>query len=149
MNVRCRIPIPLVMFALVALKASAQGPPSSATGARLGEDWLGQFTPGDSAKFRYMAYDSALVRRLAGNYRIARDRVISMGPMDEAGGWLAFFDSKTRRGGILRALSDTAFVAGATFGIEYPFAILADVAAGFAGGNGVPGLARPFAWTIT
>jgi hypothetical protein len=74
-----------------------------------------------------MAYDSAAVRRLAGNYRIARDRVISMGPMDEAGGWLAFFDSKTRRGGILYALSDTVFFTGPTFSIDYPIAIRADV----------------------
>ena len=74
-----------------------------------------------------MAYDSAAVRRLAGNYRIARDRVISMGPMDEANGWLAFFDSKTRRGGILYGLSDTAFFTGPSFRIDYPMAIRADV----------------------
>jgi dienelactone hydrolase len=74
-----------------------------------------------------MAYDPAVVRRLAGNYRIARDRVISMGPMDEADGWLAFFDSKTRRGGILYGLSDTVFFTGPTFGIDYPIAIRADV----------------------
>jgi hypothetical protein len=74
-----------------------------------------------------MTYDSAAVRRLAGNYQIARDRVISMGPMDEAGGWLAFFDSKTRRGGILYALSDTVFFTGPTFSIDYPIAIRADV----------------------
>jgi dienelactone hydrolase len=70
-----------------------------------------------------MAYDSSVVRRLAGNYRIAPDRVISMGPMDEANGWLAFFDSKTRRGGILYGLSDTVFFTGPTFGIDYPIAI--------------------------
>jgi hypothetical protein len=44
-----------------------------------------------------MEYDPAAVRRLAGNYRIAPDRVISMGPLDEASDWLAFFDSKTLR----------------------------------------------------
>ena len=43
-----------------------------------------------------------------------------MGPMDEAGGWLAFFDSKTRRGGILYGLSDTVFFTGPTFGIDSP-----------------------------
>jgi hypothetical protein len=71
--------------------------------------------------------DSPEVQRLAGNYRIARDRVISMGPMDEAGGCLAFFDSKTRRGGILYPQSDTVFFTGPTFGIDYPIAIRADV----------------------
>ncbi|MGH7724433.1 MAG: alpha/beta hydrolase family protein [Candidatus Eiseniibacteriota bacterium] len=74
-----------------------------------------------------MAYDSSIVRRLAGNYRIAHDRVISMGPMDEASGWLAFFDSKTLRGGILYGLSDTVFFTGPTFTIDYPIAIRADV----------------------
>ena len=83
---------------------------------------------------RRMAYDSAVVRRLAGNYRIARDRVISMGPMDEADGWLAFFDSKTRRGGILYAMSDTVFFTGPTFSIDYPITIRADVRLD-AGGN--------------
>lgn len=76
---------------------------------------------------RRMAYDSAAVRRLAGNYRIARDRVISMGPLDEAGGWLAFFDWKTRRGGILYGLSDTVFFTGPTFGVDYPIAIRVSV----------------------
>jgi uncharacterized protein len=74
-----------------------------------------------------MPYDAAVVQRLAGNYRIARDRVISMGPLDEAGGWLAFFDSKARRGGMLYALSETVFFSGPTFGIDYPIAVRADV----------------------
>lgn len=74
-----------------------------------------------------MAYDSTVVRRLAGNYRIAPDRVISMGPMDESGGWLSFFDSKTRRGGILQALSDSVFFTGPTFSVDYPIAIRAGV----------------------
>ncbi len=75
---------------------------------------------------RRAPYDSVAVRRLAGNYRIAPDRMISMGPMDEVGGWLAFFDSKTRRGGILYALSDSVFFTGPTFGIDYPIAIQAE-----------------------
>ena len=74
-----------------------------------------------------MPYDPAAVRRLTGNYRIAPDRVISMGPLDEADGWLAFFDSKTLRGGILYALSETVFFSGPTFGIDYPITMRADV----------------------
>ena len=83
--------------------------------------------PGAFHLIHRMAYDSSAVRRLAGNYRIAADRVISMGPMDEASGWLAFFDSKTRRGGILYGLSETVFFTGPTFRIDYPIAIRADV----------------------
>jgi len=76
---------------------------------------------------RRAAYDSASVRPLAGNYAIAPDRIISMGPMDEAGGWLSFFDSKTLRGGILYALDDSTFFTGPSFGIDYPVAIRATV----------------------
>ena len=74
-----------------------------------------------------MAYDSALVRPLAGNYRISPRRVISMGPMDEASGWLSFFDSQTRRGGILFAMSDSVFFTGPSFRVDYPVAIRATV----------------------
>jgi pimeloyl-ACP methyl ester carboxylesterase len=76
---------------------------------------------------RRMAYDSALVRPLAGNYRISPGRVISMGPMDEADGWLSFFDSKTRRGGILYAMSDSVLFTGPSFGVDYPIAIRATI----------------------
>jgi len=74
-----------------------------------------------------IAYDSALVRPLAGNYRISPQRVISMGPMDEASGWLSFFDSQTKRGGILYAMSDSVFFTGPSYGVDYPVAIRATV----------------------
>jgi dienelactone hydrolase len=54
-----------------------------------------------------MKYDSAVVRSMTGNYQVAADRIISIGPFDEADGWLAFFDSKTHRAGILFAQNDT------------------------------------------
>jgi dienelactone hydrolase len=76
---------------------------------------------------RRIAYDPALVRPLAGNYAISDDRVVSMGPMDEAGGWLSFFDSGTLRGGILYALSDSVFFTGPARGIDYPIDIRATV----------------------
>ena len=74
-----------------------------------------------------LAYDSAFVRSLAGNYALGPDHIISMGPLDEAGGWLAFFDNKTLRGGILYALSDSTFFSGPSYGIDYPIAIRASV----------------------
>lgn len=73
------------------------------------------------------AYDSSRVRALAGNYLIGPGRIISMGPMDEANGWLSFFDSKSRRGGILYALNDSVYFTGATFGVDYPIDIRATV----------------------
>jgi uncharacterized protein len=83
---------------------------------------------------RRIPYDSAVVRPLAGNYRISSGRVISMGPLDEAGGWLSFFDSETRRGGILYAMSDSVFFTGPSFGVDYPVAIRATVRRGAGGG---------------
>jgi len=72
-------------------------------------------------------YDSAKVRPLAGNYRLAPDRIVSMGPMDEANGWLSFFDSRTRRGGLLYALNDSVYFSGPSFGVAYPIDIRATV----------------------
>jgi len=77
-----------------------------------------------------MPYDSTFVRSIAGNYRIDSDRVISMGPMDEAEGWLSFFDSKTRRGGILYALTDSILFTGPTFGVDSPMTIRAKIIRG-------------------
>jgi len=74
-----------------------------------------------------LGYDSAFVRSVAGNYALSPDHIISMGPMDEAGGWLSFFDNKTRRGGILYALSDSTFFSGPSYGIDYPITIRAAI----------------------
>jgi dienelactone hydrolase len=53
-----------------------------------------------------------LYEEYAGNYQLAPDRVISLGPFSEAGGRLVFFDSQTRRFGVLYPLSETQFVTG-------------------------------------
>jgi len=75
-----------------------------------------------------MPYDSALIRPLAGTYRISHDREIAMGPLDEADGWLSFFDTKTRRAGILYALDDSTLFTGPSFGVDFPIAIRAHIA---------------------
>ena len=74
-----------------------------------------------------LAYDSAFVRSLAGNYALAPNHIISIGPLDEADGWLSFFDNQTLRGGILYALSDSTFFSGPSYGIDYPIAIRASL----------------------
>jgi dienelactone hydrolase len=81
-----------------------------------------------------MPYDSALIRPLAGTYRIARDREIAMGPLDEAGGWLSFFDTRTRRAGVLYALDDSTLFTGPSFGVDFPIAIRATIARASSGG---------------
>lgn len=80
-----------------------------------------------------MAYDSALIRPLAGTYRISKGREIAMGPFDEADGWLSFFDTGTRRTGILFALDDSTLFTGPSFGVDFPVAIRASVARNVAG----------------
>jgi pimeloyl-ACP methyl ester carboxylesterase len=104
MTVRLLFTLPLLLIALNARVCESQTSP-----------------------VRTMPYDSAIVRPLAGNYRISSSRVISMGPMDEAGGWLSFFDSGTRRGGILKAISDSVFFTGPSFGVDSVIAIRATV----------------------
>jgi uncharacterized protein len=56
--------------------------------------------------------DPAISYDLAGNYQVARDRVISIGPFSEAGNLPVFFDSKTRRFGVLYPISATESVTG-------------------------------------
>jgi hypothetical protein len=55
----------------------------------------------------------AIYEDLAGNYQVARDRVISVGPFSEAENFPVFFDSKTRRVGLLYPVSETEYVTGA------------------------------------
>jgi dienelactone hydrolase len=90
-------------------------------------------TAGTLRLLHRLPYDSAFVRSLAGNYELAPDHIVSMGPLDEAGGWLSFFDNKTLRGGILYALPDSTFFSGPSYGIDYPIAIRASVHRGGGG----------------
>jgi len=55
----------------------------------------------------------------AGNYRLGESRVLSVGPFSENGDRLTFYDSKTRRVGVLYSLSDTTFVSGVMRGNEF------------------------------
>jgi dienelactone hydrolase len=75
-----------------------------------------------------MPYDSSRIRPLAGTYRISGNRDIAMGPLDEADGWLSFFDTKTRRAGILYSLDDSTLFTGPSFGVDFPVAIRATIA---------------------
>jgi pimeloyl-ACP methyl ester carboxylesterase len=56
--------------------------------------------------------DAAVDYDVAGNYQVARDRVISVGPFSEVGNLPVFFDSKTRRFGVLYPISGTERVNG-------------------------------------
>jgi hypothetical protein len=54
----------------------------------------------------------AVSEAVAGNYQVARDRVISIGPFSEIGNLPVFFDAKTRRVGVLYPISETESVTG-------------------------------------
>jgi uncharacterized protein len=56
--------------------------------------------------------NSVLYAAYAGNYRLSAARVISIGPFSEAGGRPVFYDSQTRRLGVLYPVSDAKFVTG-------------------------------------
>lgn len=66
------------------------------------------------------------IAEYTGNYQIAPDRIISIGPFDEVGGNLTFLDLKTDRAGTLLPLSGTSFFSGPTLGINYPIDVSAE-----------------------
>lgn len=82
--------------------------------------------PGTFTLVQALPADRATADRFAGSYEIAPDRVIDLGPMDEAGGMLVFIDHKTLRDGPLYQLTPGKFVAGPSVGVPYPFVIHAD-----------------------
>lgn len=61
-----------------------------------------------------------ILEQYGGNYRLAPDRFISLGAFSEVGGLPIFFDSKTRRVGVLHPVSETEFVSGPTVVAESP-----------------------------
>ncbi len=63
--------------------------------------------------------DPQLYERYAGNYQLAANRVVSIGPFYENGDRLTFYDSSTRRVGVLYDLSATDFVSGVMQGSEF------------------------------
>jgi uncharacterized protein len=56
--------------------------------------------------------DPKIYEQYAGNYRLAKDRFVSLGALSENNDRPTFYDSKTRRVGVLYATSETEFVSG-------------------------------------
>lgn len=63
---------------------------------------------------------AALKDEYTGTYRIANDRLVTLGAFDEVGGNLTFLDLKTRRTGVLLPVSQTEFISGPTITIGFP-----------------------------
>jgi uncharacterized protein len=62
--------------------------------------------------------DPKIYEQYAGNYRLAKDRFVSLGAFSENNNRPTFFDSKTRRIGVLYAISEVEFVSGVIRGNE-------------------------------
>ena len=78
------------------------------------------FAPGVVAQqpVKILPVNAELYERYAGNYKLANDRVVSVGGFYANGGRLTFYDSKTRRNGVLYDVSETDFVSGTPSGTD-------------------------------
>lgn len=78
------------------------------------------FAPGVVAQqpVKILPVNAELYERYAGNYKRAKDRVVSVGGFYANGGRLTFYDSKTRRNGVLYDVSETDFVSGTPSGTD-------------------------------
>jgi uncharacterized protein len=59
----------------------------------------------------------------AGSYQLGPDRFIDLAPFSENEDRPIFFDSKTRRTGVLYALSETEFFSGPSYGVMFPMSL--------------------------
>jgi pimeloyl-ACP methyl ester carboxylesterase len=83
-----------------------------------GEVWRAS-ARGTFQLIRLAPVDLALYQRYAGSYRVD-GRFIDIGPFSENENRLRFFDSSTRRTGVLYALSETEFFSGPSTGVAFP-----------------------------
>ena len=64
--------------------------------------------------------DLKLYGEYAGSYQLGPDRFVDLAPFAEDEDRPIFFDSKTRRTGVLYALSETEFFTGPSYGVMFP-----------------------------
>ena len=67
--------------------------------------------------------DLKLYSQYAGSYKLGADRFVDIAPFFEDENRPIFFDSKTRRTGVLYALSKTEFFTGPSYGVMFPMDI--------------------------
>jgi len=94
-----------------------------------GKLMVGEFKQGDlKGTFRLVQVANAiadlkLYGEYAGSYQLGPDRFIDLTPFTENEDRPIFFDSKTRRTGVLYALSKTEFFTGPSYGVMFPMDI--------------------------
>ena len=72
---------------------------------------------------RTRMFDPKESQRYAGSYSLGKNNFIDIGPFSENEDRPIFFDSRTRRTGILYALSETEFFSGPSYGNMFPMEV--------------------------
>src|SRR5687767_8343529 len=94
-----------------------------------GDEISGEFQHGELKQpfrmVRTRMFDPKNSARYAGTYRIGKDHFIDVGPFVESEDRPIFFDSMTRRSGVLYALSETEFFSGPSYGNLFPMEVRA------------------------
>jgi uncharacterized protein len=94
-----------------------------------GNMMVGEFKQGNlKGTFRLIHVANAiadlnLYGEYAGSYQLGPDRFVDLAPFSENEDRPIFFDSKTRRTGVLYAISDKAFFTGPSYGVMFPMDI--------------------------
>ena len=89
----------------------------------------GEFTQGQSKGAIRLVHvanalaDLKLYNQYAGSYKLGPNRFVDLAPFSEDEDRPIFFDSKTRRTGVLYAVSDTEFFSGPSYGVMFPIDI--------------------------
>lgn len=125
---RTGMPLTSVVLNASRLHLEWQGRSGIATydGQFDGDTIAGEFKQGESkGAFRLVRVANAfadlkLGGEYAGSYELGPDRFVDLMPFYEDEDRPIFFDSKTRRTGVLYALSETEFFIGPSYGVMFP-----------------------------
>lgn len=128
---RFGLPLNKIVVAGSHLRVEWQGRSGLATydGQIKGDVISGEFKQGEwKGSFRLVRVANALADlklygKYAGSYQLGPDRFVDLAPFSENEDRPIFFDSKTRRTGVLYALSETEFFTGPLYGVMFPMDI--------------------------
>lgn len=122
------LPLKSIVVNASNLRVEWQGRSGLATyGGQIQDNSIsGEFSQGNvKGKFRLVHVtnglaDPKLYGEYAGSYLLGPGRFVDIAPFSENEDRPIFFDSKTRRTGVLYALSETEFFSGTSYGVMFP-----------------------------